>query len=140
MKAIDDGLFTKLTADSGAGGVVTLLGGAEKINMSTAPQGLAHPHLAYRIISGVPEYTLTQECYRRTVYRFTLTDKGESFDVIKQAADRLETLLNDSALAMTGWDLKVMRLRQRLPDITIPENGSLYPTIDIDFTIEVTKQ
>lgn len=136
MNATDDSLFNKLTADSGAGGVATLATGG--IFKAGAHQGASYPFVDYQDVSNTPVYRFGGEAHRRLRYRLRVWSDSESWDVIGQIADRLEALLTDGTLTISGWNLKLMRLFNRF-DTHEEDGGIVYPMVLLDYLIEIDR-
>lgn len=135
MNAISTGLYSKLTGDSGAGGVNTLCTGG--IHNTLAPEGEDGVYLVFQKVVGIPVDTLSiPGTHRIFRYQFKTYEQGESYANTGAVNDRLRALLNDSSMTFTGW---TWRKTRQISDEERFENidGQLYAVSQSEFYIEV---
>lgn len=88
-------VYTTLAADTGAGGVSTLLGG--RIYPQRAPQNVTLPCCVIQLVSATP----TNTTGGRRVFKSALVDvhliaEGASMDPLDDIADRIDTVLQNA--------------------------------------------
>lgn len=136
MTPVADAIYSKLTTDTGAGGINTLSTGGFH-NGGVAPQGTARPFVTYQFAAITPEYTFPNEYWRWLRVNFKCYGVQEQgWSLPGQMADRLEAILTNGTLSISGYVLKVMHLRQRL-DLAEPEDGILYPITLLDYELAI---
>jgi hypothetical protein len=139
MKPLDDALEAKFTADNGAGGIATLAtGGWFKL---FASQGQATGrYIVYREITGDPRYQFGGEACRELRYEMKIYDDvGESWAQSSAITDRLEAILTDGTLSITGWTLIYFRLRRRFDEAEEGEGGQMIPFVFTEWDIKLNK-
>jgi hypothetical protein len=105
VRTVDDALYSKLTADTGAGGVATLsTGGIFRMSAPETIGGVAvgFPRTIYQEVSGVDVYTLPARSYQRLVYMVKAVAEGHSALVAMQIAERLDAILTDGTLTLSS--------------------------------------
>ena len=101
-----------------------------------APQGSVEPYVVFQEQAGVDSYTFSARNPRSLVYLVKVVDVGPSGLRAAQAAERIDTLLTDKPLSMTG--LANLRLR-RESDVEYIENdnGKTYQHYGALFRVDV---
>jgi hypothetical protein len=110
MKVTDDAIFARLSADNGAGGIVSLVGTKIYRDGSVPPDDpdnpvANYPRIHYGQAAGTPQYTYKAKDHIRTVQLIKGVDSGLSSAVLNAINDRLEalfTLLNAETIAAAG--------------------------------------
>ncbi len=135
MRAVDIALNSRLTADLGTAGTLGTLGITGVYRMQ-APQGSVEPYVVFQEQAGVDSYTFNARDARSLVYLVKAVDVGPSGLRAAQAAERIDTLLTDKPLTITGWTN--LRLR-RESDVEYSEidNGKTYQHIGALFRVDV---
>lgn len=123
MKTVDQALYTQLAADLGTATLGTI--GITGIFRQQAPQGAAEPYVIFQQQAGTDSYTFNIQDVRTLVYLVKVVDKSPSGLRAANAAERINTLLTDKPLSLTGWTN--IRLR-RETDVEYSEidNGIQY--------------
>lgn len=117
MNVLDIAVYSKLTGDAGAGGVNTLATGG--IHQMKAPQTAGLPRVVFQELTRKNLYTFRVLAAGHVFYQFkalaadTPTDEGAT--LAGTIADRMETLLLDPTMTITGKTLLYCR-----PDTSIP--------------------
>lgn len=139
MEALDNALETKFAADNGAGGIATLATGTWF--KFFASQGAATGrYIEYRDITGTPRYQFGGEACRELLYQMKVYDDvGESWAVATAIADRLEAILTDGTLNITGWTLIYFRLRQRYDEAEPVDGARWHPFVFMEFDVKVQR-
>jgi hypothetical protein len=136
MKAVDAGLYTALNADMGtASGSLGDLGASGPYRM-IAPQTASLPYVIFNEQAGTNRWTMADLGHRSLVYQVKAVGDGHSGSVISDMDARLDTVLNDQPLTLTGWTCKRIR---RESDVEYIEDtdGVLYHHIGGLFRIDV---
>ena len=101
-------------------------GYAKAIYHDQAPQNAQYPLVVFARSSGVPTDTFhTPGAYETDVWLVKGIDRSSSSDVVESIAARIQTLLNDAALSISGRTLMMLR---RQSDVEYPEvtNGESF--------------
>lgn len=138
MTPVVNALYSKFTGDTGASGLNTLsVGGFH--NADDVPQGTARPFTTYQVASATPEYVFTDEYWRRLrVFFKCYGAENQGHGEPGQMADRIEMLLTDGTMNISGWVLKYMRLVNR-QDLVEKEDAISYPFVLLDYAIEIAR-
>jgi hypothetical protein len=117
--SVETAIQAKLTADSGAGGVATLC--TSGIHQGAPPEGTTPPYLNWQLIGGRPtEHTFTVKVADDLFVQFYAwaedTDTAEGIATVRTIIDRVETILFDAALSVSGRTLLYCRKYMDLPD------------------------
>lgn len=111
--ALDQALYAKLTADTGVGGVNHATTGATGgFHNGAAPQGAGFPRVHFQELAKTREYTFTTLSHERGYYQisaFAVDGNSEGVTIAKTLAERIETLLTDPSMAVTGKSLLCCR-------------------------------
>ena len=140
MKAIDTGLYAALIADMGtAMGTVTgslrYLGATAAYN-AIAPQTATLPYVVFSQASGIGEWTFEERAWKTTTYLVKAVGQGHSAAAPSAMSDRLDTLLNDKPLTLTGWTCQRIRREQDIQYAEV-ESGIIYHHIGGIYRIDV---
>lgn len=119
MFALNTALYTKLDTDrqsvvAGSLGVLGVLGVYDKL----APQGQAMPFVTFHKQAGDDTYRFGGRAWRTFLYLVKSVSQGESSKTGNDIAERLDALLTDSGLAVTGYTTMLI---QRESDIDYDE-------------------
>ena len=137
MKALETALYTKLTGDA------TLMGYlAGGVHNKVAKPETPYPYLVFQKVTGTPEYTFTERIRRSYLYQFRVIaagapDTGYSSSDIEDALARVDTLLTDAALTVTGETLWYCRREGGMPDMTGLDNGQVLYQVGATYRIEL---
>jgi hypothetical protein len=130
VKAIDQGVVSLLTADSGGGGVATLATGG--VWARVVPQGTVAPYVVFNQQASTDNYTLRVRAWTEYVYQITAVCEGESGLPAQTINDRIDVVMTDGSLAVPGFTAMIVRRIQMIeyPEIvdgvTITRSGALY--------------
>lgn len=135
MRAIDTALNSRLTADLGTAGTLGVLG-CTGVYRFQAPQGSVEPYVVFQQQAGTDSYTFTARDGRSLVYLVKAVDRAPSGLRAAQMAERVETLLHDKPLTLSGWS--TLRLR-RESDVEYVEvdNGVIYQHYGALYRVDV---
>lgn len=138
MRAVDTALYSLLAADV-AGTATGTLGqlGATGVYRAVASQGSVEPYIVFNQQTGTDSYTFSSRATRSLLYQVKAVGKGSSALTPAKMAERIDTLLTDHALSLTGWTN--IRLR-RESDVEYLEvaNGQQYHHIGGLFRVDIT--
>lgn len=117
--SVEAAIHTKLTADTGAGSLVALLTGGQW--QGAPPEGTEPPFLNWQMLGGAPGYTLTRKALDDLSVQFYAwaedTNDAEGVATARTIMDRLETVLTDAPLSVSGRVLLYCRKERDLPDL-----------------------
>lgn len=135
MRAVDVALNSRLAADLGTAGTLGLLGITGVYRMQ-APQGSVEPYVVVQQQAGVDSYTFSARDARSLVYLVKVVDVGPSGLRAAQAAERIDVLLTDKRLTLSG--MTNLRLR-RESDVEYSEidSGQTYQHYGALYRIDV---
>lgn len=135
MKALETTLYTTLSGDTTLASKVP--GG---VHNTVAPGGAGYPQLIFQKVSGSDEYTWSQRIRRRFLYQVRVIDAGgPDKDGLLEALDRVDALLTDGTLTMTGGGAVIYcRRAGDLPDAAERVDGELYLQVGATYRIEVS--
>jgi hypothetical protein len=124
-----------LTADLGTAGTLGTLGITGVYRMQ-APQGSVEPYVVFQEQAGVDSYTFNARDARSLVYLVKVVDVGPSGLRAAQAAERIDTLLTDKALSLSGFNNLRIR-RESDVEYTENDNGTIYQHYGALFRVDV---
>lgn len=117
MNALDIAIYSKLTGDTGAGGVNTLATGG--IHQMKAPQTAGLPRVHFQELLDTALYTFAALSADHVFYQFkalaadTPTDEGAT--LAGTIAERMRTVLFDPTMTVTGKTLLYCRFERSIP-------------------------
>jgi hypothetical protein len=122
--SVEIAIQAKLTAD---GTLVSLC--TSGIHQGAPPEGTVPPYLNWQMLGGSPDHTLTRKALDDLSVQFYAwaedTDSAEGVATARAIIDRLETVLFDAALSVSGRATLYCRKESDLPDqIETLEGGS----------------
>lgn len=117
MKATDTALFSVLDADrqsAAAGSLGTL--GVTGVFRRRKPANVAadEPYLVFLLMADTDDYTLGARTHRRHPYFIECIDEGNSGNRANDILARVDTLLNDAALSISGRSTMYLRREQTI--------------------------
>ena len=102
MRAIDTALYSRLAAD--LVGTLTLgTLGCTGVYRFQAPQGSVEPYVVYQQQAGTDSYNFSARDAKSLLYLVKAVDASTSGLRAAQMAERIDTLLTDKPLSLTGW-------------------------------------
>lgn len=119
MKAIRRALYAKLTGDAT---LAALIG--TRVYDGIAPQSATYPLVVLQHQAGVDAYTFAGRAFEDHVWLVRAVDKAGSADTADDIAARIDDVLTDGALAITGR--RQLYLKR--------ETTVRYPEVDGDIT------
>lgn len=115
MKALFDAIFAKLSGSA----LSTAIGG--RLHFTIAPQGGTLPFVVYEMVSGVPEWTFTEEMESVRV-QFTIISDASSAIEAENIYGNLTALYDDCALTITGY--KAIWMQRTFQHLTREGDGA----------------
>jgi hypothetical protein len=138
VKAVDTALYSRLATDV-AGTATGTLGqlGATNVYRMVASQGSVEPYIVFNEQAGTDSYTFSAREARSLLYQVKAVDKGGSASGASSMAERIDALLTDAPLSLSGWTN--IRLR-RESDVEYVEvaNGQQYHHIGGLYRVDIT--
>lgn len=136
MRPVDTALYSRLAADLGTAGTLGVLG-CTGVYRFQAPQGSVEPYVVYQQQAGTDSYTFSARDARSLLYLVKAVDVGPSALRAAQMAERVDALLTDKPLSLTGWTN--VRLR-RESDVEYAEvdAGKTYQHYGALFRVDVS--
>lgn len=101
MRPVDTALYSRLAADLGTLTLGTL--GCTGVYRFQAPQGSVEPYVIYQQQAGTDSYTFSAQDARSLVYLVKAVDASTSGLRAAQMAERIDALLTDKPLSLSGW-------------------------------------
>jgi hypothetical protein len=125
--AIRRSLYGKLAADSP---LTTQLGTppagySKAIYYQQAPEGSGFPYLIFSKQAGTPRYAIGARAYDSEVWLIKAIDRRDTADTADTIASRLEALLTDSTISISGHTQLLLR-RESDVDYSEAIDGVLY--------------
>lgn len=128
---IEAALYSTLNSDT------TLMAIVSGIYRNVAPPSATYPFLIFQRISSRDSYTLTQRVSSAYRYQLKVIAEGYSAASATTAMARVDTLLTDQSLSVTGKTLWVMRRVNEFEYAEMGEFGVVYQHVGGDWLIEV---
>jgi len=128
---IDTALYAILNGDATLG---TLVSGVYK---GVATQGAAYPFILFQLIRSGDRYTFTQRVSTEHQYQVKCVAEGYSDAIAQTAMARVDALLTDQSLDVTGKTLWVMRRTSEFYFAEGGEFGVMYQHRGGEWKIEV---
>lgn len=132
MNVLDVGLAAVLEADTGAGGVATLVGvdqnNLKKIYQLDAPQKVTPPYVLWQEVHDLPGYafgnTLKFDHAFYMLRAFAVDANTSGPSQVSVIADRLKTLLTNPSLSVSGGTVMSARFDRSYPPLKERDNAS----------------
>lgn len=102
MRAVDVALNSRLAADLGTAGTLGVLG-CTGVYRFQAPQGSVEPYVVFQQQAGTDSYAFSARDARSLVYLVKAVDASTSGLRAAQMAERIDSLLTDKPLSLSGW-------------------------------------
>ena len=138
MRAVDTAIYSRLATDV-AGTATGTLGqlGATNVYRAVASQGSVEPYIVFNQQAGTDGYTFSSRDTRSLLYQVKAVGKGSSALTPAKMAERIDALLTDQPLTLTGWTN--IRLR-RESDVEYVEvaNGQQYHHLGGLYRVDIT--
>jgi len=107
MNSVEAALYSKLTGDAAL--TALLGGGANSVFGYLGPENATMPFVVFAEQTDVPAYTLKAKAYEQLLYLVKGVTKEGSMKVAGQIAERIEALLFDTTLTISGGTLMYCR-------------------------------
>lgn len=118
--ALNAAIYSKLTADTGTGGVNHSTAGAlGGFHQGVAPPDATLPRIHFQKLTGTPEYSFQNVSARNMYYQFTafaVDGNEEGATTAGRLAERAQALFTDPALTVTGSTVIHARPIREIPD------------------------
>ncbi len=100
-------------------------GYSKSIYYQQAPEGALFPYVIFSKQSSVPRYSFTSNMFDSDIWLVKAVDRSDSADVADNIASRLDALLTDASLSISG---KTQLYLRRESDVDYPEttDGKTY--------------
>jgi hypothetical protein len=116
--AIDQALIAKLTSDA------TLTAAAPGgIFRDMAPQGIATPFVIVTQMSHADAYAIGSQAYEELLYLVKVVDQANSGSAAQTAADRVQSLLQNATLAITGYRSLLVQREERVAYVEVDDES-----------------
>jgi len=102
MQVLFTGLWNKYNGNAALKAVVS------GMYFTEAPQGTAYPYITYHKISGVADYTYTEDM-ENVIIQFNIYDDHNSSTTINDIYTKLTALYDWCSLTVVGWDSIYMK-------------------------------
>jgi len=113
MECLFKGIWNKYNGNTALKAVVS------GMYLTEAPQGTVYPYIVYHKISGVADYTFTEDM-ENVIIQFNIYDNNNSSTTINDIYTKLTALYDWCSLTVAGWDSIYMK--RELDNLT-RENG-----------------
>ena len=124
-------IYSILTNDT------TLMNIVSDVYRNIGIKSATYPFVVYQHISGNDTYTLTQRVSEPARYQIKVIDKGYSAVNAKTAIARIDVLLTDQDLDVSGKETWVVRRRGEFEYAQMGEFGVIYQHVGANWMIEM---
>jgi hypothetical protein len=135
--SVINALKTALTSRLAGDASLTSLQGGTAVYDTQAPQGADAPFVIFQKVSAVPSYTMGQRAFDNTVVMVKSVTRGGSKALGGSVAERIDALLDDLPLTISGATNLYLRRQQ---DIDYQETDKGVPIHHIGATYSVWVQ
>lgn len=108
---VDAALVAKLASDTGSGGLMTLM--PDGVFMDVAPANKTK-FVIVSLVMHEDEYVFAGSAYEKSTYLVKAVGLNVTGTVIKAAAARINTLIQDVPLSITGYQHMLTRREERV--------------------------
>lgn len=132
MASLEEALYAKLTSDATLMAIAT--GG---VYNSLAIQSATYPLILFQQIRGTDQYTFTRRVSTQHRYQIKCINEGYDNEPCRAAMERIDTLLTDQTLTVTG---KTFWMARRISEFAYAEpalSGKAYQHVGGDWLIEL---
>lgn len=120
MKAVEQMLYARLNGDATLRGLAP--GGMWR---AVAPESVTGTVVVFQQLAGTDTYTLADRAFTRSIYQVKAITPGESSAPAWSAAERIDVLLNDANLSLTGGSVMACR-RESVVSTAETDGGEMY--------------
>lgn len=126
--AVRRALYGKLAGDGTLTGLLGTppSGFSQSIYYQLAPQNAGHPFVIFQQQSGTPSYALGERAYDNEIWLVKGVDKSTDADVVDAVASRLDALLTDGTISISGNTQLYLRRQSDLPAYAEVVDGARY--------------
>lgn len=115
---VDIALISKLTSDVT---LMTLAPGG--VFREIAPQGATEPYIIVQMMRHSDEYLINRgEAFEEFTYMVKAVQRTTSGATVQSVSDRIHTVLQDSTMTITGYNLITMQREERIAYVELDEN------------------
>lgn len=135
MNEVDTAIYSTLSGDATL--TATATGGVWRM---VAPEGTTGVYVVFQLIGAMNDLHTLRTDRRVEIMRYQIKaiERGYSASNARTAIARIDTLLNDAALAVTGKTLLSCRREAAIPDILERlDNEEVYQHVGATYLIEV---
>jgi len=120
-QAVDTAIIAKLTGDA------TLMGLAPGgVYREVAPQGVQEPFIIVQQYTHEDQYLLRrQAAFESFAYLIKAVQQSMTAAAVQACADRIQTLLQNGTLTITGYTLTLLQREERIATVEIDEDRDL---------------
>ena len=136
MKALEVALQAKLVADTGTGGLMTLISGG--VHNTALPDPAVYPYVVYQRVAGNDAYTFTLRINSAYLYQIRVVGQGLNKGALEDALDRIDVLLTRQALSITGKATWIVQREGDIPDSVEFLGDQPYMQVGATYRIEVS--
>lgn len=98
---------------------LTTTHGVTGVHMDVAPRGAAYPFITFALVTGPDIYTFGTRAWTDGLWQVRAWDERPDTARVAQIMERVDELLTDQPLTVTGHRALVVRRTEHLP--TVPE-------------------
>lgn len=102
MQVLFQAIYTKFSNDNDLSGAVT------DLYLDRAIQTAAYPYIVYHKISGVPDYTFSEDM-ENTLLQFNIYSDNSSSAIANDIFEKLKSCYDWCTLTITNWDSIYMK-------------------------------
>lgn len=113
-------IYGKLSADTTLTGMLgtPATGYTKSLYYQQAPAGAGYPYVIFNKQAGTPRYAISARLYDNEVWLIKGVVRSDTADVVDAIASRLDVLLTDASLSISG---KTQLYLRRESDVDYPE-------------------
>ena len=131
MNALETAIYTRLTGDA------TLMALVTGVYAILAPDDAKFPLVVYQKLHSVDSYTLSRRIETNYSYQIKAINRGRSKSAIGSAMQCIDELLTLQPLAVTGYQVYVVRRTGDIPDYQELIGDTIYFHVGAEFTFEL---
>ena len=132
--AVRRAIYGKLAGDTTLNNALATppTGYSKSIYYQQAPKGAQYPYVVFSKQAGTPRYTLGARAFDNDVWLVKGVDGSSSADVVETVSSRLDALLTDGTLSISGRDQLYLRREsdvvysETVDGVLIRHAGSLF--------------
>lgn len=129
MKALVTALRSKLTGDA------TLMALVTGVYRNVAPDDATYPCVVLQKLDGSDDYTLGRRVSTAYTYQARVDVEGGDLDAADDALARIDALLTDQTLTVSGSTVWVVRRIGDISDYAESQEGRIYQHVGATYSI-----